>query len=211
MGVRALFFALLVINLAVAGYAWYASTQSNPDAQLIHQQLNAQQIHVIAPRPMVTQRAKTACLEWGTFGGTELRAAQSALDALSLGARVTHREVPTQANYWVYLPPLKNKEEVDRKLSELQKLGVEDYSAVGGQGPMRNSISLGIFRTEEAANNYLEALQKQGVRSARVGRRETRVMQTTFLIQEPDVPLTAKLADLRQRFPGSELKALDCP
>jgi len=209
--VRAVFLALLAVNLAVAGYAWYASTQSNPDAQLLRQQLNAQQIRIIAPRPMVTQRPKAACLEWGAFGGVELKAAQAALDALNLGARVTHREVPTQANYWVYLPPLKNKEEVDHKLGELQSLGLEDYAAVGGEGAMRNAISLGIFRTEEAANNYLEAVRQKGVRSARVGKRESRLVETTFLIQEPDVPLTAKLAELRQRFPGTELKALDCP
>jgi len=209
--VRAVFLALLAVNLAVAGYGWYTSTQSNPDAQLLHQQLNAQQIRIIAPRPMVTQRPKAACLEWGTFGGVELKAAQAALDALNLGARVTHREVPTQANYWVYLPPLKNKDEVDRKLGELQSLGLEDYAAVGGEGAMRNAISLGVFRTEEAANNYLEAVRQKGVRSARVGRRESRLVETTFLIQEPDVPLTAKLAELRQRFPGTELKALDCP
>jgi len=210
--VKALFILLLVANLAVAGYAWYASQRVNPDAQLLHQQLNADKIHVIAPRPMVTARPKpAACLEWGTFGAQDIKAVQSALDGLNLGSRLTSREVPVQVGFWVYIQPLRSKAELDRKILELEKLGVHDYFAIETAGPMKYAISLGVFRTEDAANNYLETLRQRGVRSARTGVWDHRVTQTAFLIRDPDVPLTARLAELQKRFPGSDLKALDCP
>ena len=209
---KALFIALLLANLAVAGYAWYASLQANPDAALLKQQINADKIRVTAPRPMVLPaRPKPTCLEWGTFGPGEVKPAQSALDALNLADRVSSRDVQVVVGFWVYLPPLDTKREVERKIAELQRRGVEEYYAVEGQGPMKNAISLGIFKTEDAANKYVETLQQKGVRSARVGSREHRVTQTAFVVREPDVALTAKLAELHPQFPGSELKAVDCP
>jgi len=209
---RALFVLLLLANALLAGYAWYLSLQVNPDAALLSQQMNADKIHVIAPRPMVPPpRPKPTCLEWGTFGASELRAVQAALDALQLGDRLSSHDVQVVAGFWVYIPPLKNKAEVDRKIAELEQRGVKDYYAVEGQGPMKNAISLGIFRTEEAATGYLEGLQQKGVRSARAGNHEHRVTQTAFVVRAPDVALTAKLAEMRLQFPGSELKAVDCP
>jgi hypothetical protein len=209
---RALFFLLLLANVALAGYAWYVSLQANPDAVLLGQQVNADKIRVIAPRPMVPPpRPKPACLEWGTFGAGELKSAESALETLKLGERLTSHDVQLVGGFWVYIPPLKNKVEVDRKIAELERLGVKDYYAVEGQGPMKNAISLGIFRTEEAATGYLEGLQQKGVRSARAGNREHRVTQTAFVIRAPEVALTAKLAELRLQFPGTELRAVDCP
>ncbi len=209
---RALFVFLLLANVALAGYAWYLSLQAKPDAVLLGQQMNADKIRIIAPRPMVPPpRPKPACLEWGTFGAGELKSAQSALEMLKLGEQLTSHDVQVVAGFWVYIPPLKNKGEVDRKIAELERLGVKDYYAVEGQGPMKNAISLGIFRTEEAATGYLERLQQKGVRSARAGNREHRVTQTAFVVRAPDVALTAKLAELRLQFPGSELRAVDCP
>jgi len=209
---RVLFVFLLLANLALAGYALYVSRQANPDAALLNQQINADKIRIIAPRPMVPPpRPKTACLEWGTFGAGELKPAQAALEALQLGDQVSSHDVQVVAGFWVYIPPLKNRAEAERKIAELERLGIKDYYAVEGQGPMRNAVSLGIFKTEEAANSYLEGLQKRGVRSARTGNREHRVTQTAFVVRAPDVALTAKLAELRLQFPGSELKAVDCP
>ena len=209
---RTLFFLMLLANVVLAGYAWYASLQTNPDAALLDQQVNADKIRIIAPRPMVPPpRPKPTCLEWGSFGAGDLKSAQAVLDTLELGERLTSHDVQVVAGFWVYIPPLKNKVEVDRKIAELERLGVKDYYAVEGQGAMKNAISLGIFRTEEAATGYLEGLQQKGVRSARVGNREHRVIQTAFVVRAPDVALTARLAELRLQFPGSELRAVDCP
>lgn len=202
---------LLLANLALAGYVYFASRRPNPDAHIIDQQLNAEKIRVIAPRPFVTPRAKTACLEWGTFSSAEVKIAQSALEPLNLGSRVLAREVQVLVGYWVYMPPFKSKLEIDRKVAELSRMGIRDYYVVESSGSMNNAISLGIFKTEEAARHYLSILQDKGVRSARVGARDYRVTQTMFIVRDPDIALTARMGELRARFPGSELKATECP
>jgi hypothetical protein len=207
---RLLFYVLLVANIVLLGVVWLRPPQTSPDADLLNQQIKPEKVRIIAARPLVAPTIKTACLEWGPFGTGEVKPAQSALEALQSDIAITQREVQTVAGFWVYIPPLDTRSEVDHKIAELRKLGVEEYYAVESQGPMRNAISLGIFKTEEAANAYLERLRDKGVRSARAGSREHRVTQTVLVVHEPDVALTAKLAELRLQFPGTELKALQC-
>ena len=207
---RLLFYILLAANIALLGIEWLRSPQASPDADLLNQQIKPEKVRIIAARPLVAPTIKTACLEWGPFGTGEVKPAQSALEGLQPDIAISQREVQTVVGFWVYIPPLDSRSEVDRKIAELRKLGVEEYYAVESQGPMRNAVSLGIFKTEEAANAYLERLRDKGVRSARAGSREHRVTQTVLVVHEPDVALTAKLAELRLQFPGTELKALQC-
>jgi hypothetical protein len=208
---RALFLALVLANLALAAFAllWPAA---NEEPQLLARQLNADQIRIIPPRaPAPPPPRKATCVDWGNFSAAELALARRALEPLQLGERISTYDVPVIANWWVFIAPLKNKAEVDRKLAELDELGVTEYYAVDTPGPMRFAISLGIFRTEEAANGYLEVLRQKGVRSAQVGNREHRLTLTALRVRDPDARVSARLAELHTQFPGSELKALDCP
>jgi hypothetical protein len=206
---RLLFTVLLLANLALAAYALLFSDQPGPDAALLRQQVNADQVRIIPQPPPPARRG--ACLEWGTFSDVELPPVRRDLERLGLVQRATESRVPVVAGWWVFIPPQASRVEVDRRIAELIALGVTDYYVVEGEGPMRNAISLGIFRSEEAANDFLRGLQARGVRSARVGAREHRVTQTAFLLRDPSPQVSAQLAALAGRFPGSELRALDCP
>lgn len=207
---RLFFYIVLAANIVLLAYAWLRSPAPSPDAELVNQQIDADKLQIMAPKPLFVPTAITACLEWGPFGTGELKVARTAVEGLQPGISLSQREVQTVAGYWVYIPPVESRSEVDRKIAELRSLGVEEYYAVESQGVMRNAISLGIFKTEEAANAYLERLRERGVRSARAGSREHRVTQTVLVIHDPDIALTAKLAELRLQFPGTELKALQC-
>ncbi len=68
-----------------------------------------------------------------------------------------------------------------------------------------------MFRTEEAAKKHLAAMKEKGVRSAQVGEREQRVTQTAFMLRDPTDAQSAQLENLRGGFPGSELRAVECP
>lgn len=208
---RVLFTLLILANLGLAAYALFAPPKPSPDAVLLDQQLNADKIRIVPPRPAVIPSRKSACIEWGAFSTAELPGARDAIDTLGLGQNVSVVEVQALAGWWVYIPPLKDKAEVDRKIAELKALGVDEYFAVENGGIANNAISLGIFKSEDAANNFLAALQARGVRSARVGQREHRVTQAAFMIRDPNAQVSARMAELAARFPGSELKAIDCP
>ena len=130
--------------------------------------------------------------------------------ALSPG-RWNEARVPVVASWWVFIPPLRDEQELVRKVRELRNLGIEDYYVLEGSGEMRSAISLGIFKSEDTAVAFLEGLRTRGVRSARVGNRDHRITQTVFVVREPDVSVSSRLAELALRFPGTELKSGACP
>lgn len=216
-----IFFLLLAANLLFGGYVYLRESAPNPDAQLVRAQLNADQLTIVPPRekpgappvPPISQAAAapSACMEWGSFNSGELARAQGAVDRLALGDRVRRIEVPVTAGFWVYIPPMKSKADVDRKAGELKELGIIDHYPVMETGRWRYSISLGIFRSEEGAKKYLAALREKGVRSAIVGKREQRINQTAFLVRGPTAADSENLVVLKLEFPGTDLRAIECP
>lgn len=216
-----IFFLLLAANLVFGGYVYLREHAPNPDAQLARMQLNADQLRIVpppekpaAPPPAVqvsVPAAASVCVEWGSFGTGELSRAQAAVDRLALGDRLRRIDIPVTAGYWVYIPPLKSKADMDRKAGELRELGVIEHYPVLETGRWRYAISLGVFRSEEGARKYLAALRGKGVRSATIGKREQRVNQTAFLVKDPTQEDSANLAVLKSEFPGSDLRALECP
>jgi len=222
---RTLFILLVAANVAFGAYVYLKEKAPNPDAQLVKAQLNADQIRIVPPperkpapasvpapaaEPAVPAPA-VACVEWGTFGGGELARAQIAIDRLALGDRVRRIEVPVTVDFWVYIPPMRSRPEMERKVNELINLGVGEYYPVLEPGRWRYAISLGIFRSEEGAKKFLATLRKKGIRSAVVGNREQRVSQSAFLLRTPSVEESASLVVLKSEFAGTELRAVECP
>jgi hypothetical protein len=111
----------------------------------------------------------------------------------------------------VYIPPARSKSEADRKVRELRELGVTEFFVVQDAGQWRNAISLGIFKSDEAAQAFLSKLKERGVRSAIAARRENFLKQVAFYVREPSEATVARITTLQRDFPGSEIKAGPCP
>lgn len=154
-----------------------------------------------APEPL-------ACVEWGSFGPQDAARAEQRLEALALGARLAQFRGDESAGWWVFIPPQPSRAAAQKKAAELKNLGVEDYFVVQDDGKLRWSLSLGVFRTEEAARARLEALRARGVRSAQVGRRETRVPKVWFQVRSVDAALQSRLQEMARDFEGATLH--DC-
>lgn len=150
------------------------------------------------------------CMTWGEFSGDNLARADAVLATLQLGDKLQRRIVEHVGGYWVYMPPQKNSIQVNRKIEQLKKLGVYDYFVVQEKGEWLHAISLGVFRTEQAADNFLAALKTKGVRTAKVGERQSRLKFTLFELNGIDEATAEKLRQIQQDFPDSELKSADC-
>lgn len=112
------------------------------------------------------------CIAWAGLSAADADALEGALanERFSTLRRVRH-SVPEIHSWWVFMPPLANKAEAERKAGELRRLGVSEYFVVQEAGPNRYAISLGVFSSEQAAEVHLNALRAKGVRSAKVGGR----------------------------------------
>jgi len=212
---RWLFWLLLLVSLMFFAFmqwggAWMGDGK-NPQSQ---PPLNAEKIKLLEP-PGESQSAAplssaAACMEWGEFSGNDLARATTALSALKLGDKLMQKQAEHVSGYWVYIPPLKSRADVDKKIAQLKTFGVEEYFVVQEAGKWQNAISLGLFKTEDAAQNFLDSIKAKGVKSAMVGERVGKQMVTIFVLKNPDTALTAKMVALQKDFPGSEVRAAAC-
>jgi hypothetical protein len=233
-----LVFVLLIANIAVGGYFLAQGTPSGEN-EVRGREVNADKVKVFPPAaayavgsagaaPAANAPAKAtekpveksaenaapkpaaaACLEWGTFGAAELERAQAQIAALGTTRTIVHELGPALA-WWVHVPPLRSREEAERRAQAIEAAGVKDVQVVA-DGRWRNAISLGIFKTEEAAGAQLARMQAAGVRNATVAQRNDLLRLTSHFIVEPAPALVARMAELRSGFPGTELRAAACP
>ena len=222
---RTVFFLLLLANLGFFAWVYFGAGRASDEPQLVEQQLNPQAIRLLSAEQvavLAAERAKqtaalakpppkaavAACLELGAFNPGDVARVQQALEPLALGSRLSQRRAEEIASYWVFMPPQRNRQAANQKAAELRKLGIEDFFIVQEDPKFRFAISLGVFKTEEAARARLAELRTKGVRTARVGPKETSVQKVYFAVREVPEALVSRLNDLRQSFAGSELK--DC-
>jgi len=170
----------------------------------------ASQVQAGKPALVADKQNNPICLEWGEFSDADLDHATNIISALQLGDKSSQRQIEYDKGYWVYIPPLKNRAAVNRKISQLKVRGVNDYFVVWDAGPTQFAISLGVFKTQEAASGYLKQLRSRDVRTAQVGERASKLKTTLFVLNGVDAQTSDKLFARQEDFPGVELKNIPC-
>lgn len=225
---RTAFLFLLLAN--VGFFAWWrygSPPDASADPAPLARQIEPEKLKIVAPKdlpppspvkpvvvaPPPPPPVVLKCLEWGSFTLADAPRAEKTLEPLALGSRLAQRRTEETAGWWVFIPPQARapnaRQAALRKAGELRALGVEDYFIVQEEGQHRWAVSLGVFRTEDAARARLEALRGQGVRSALVGARETVVPKVWLQVRGVDAALEGKLKELTVQVESTELRT--CP
>jgi hypothetical protein len=211
---RTLIVLLLLANLALFGYTQMDSAGSGEAARLA-EQVQPDRIRLLTPQQVATLGpAKVAaladvCLEWGPFNDGERARALAELEPAGLGRLLTQKRVENTTAYWVFVPRLANRTAAERRLAELKAAGVRDLFVVDA-GPQRLAISLGVFRTEEAAIAHVAQLGRLGIADARTGPRQQVVVQTLLVVRDPEAALVTRVKAAQPEFPGSEMTVGAC-
>lgn len=211
---RLLFLLLLLANAFAFGYIRYAESRAGPDAQNALLQISPDKLKLLKPAAparsgrgaAIPPQSALVCLEWGSFAADDAARAATALARFELGDKLSQRDIVD--GYRVYVPPLKTKTDADNKAAELKALGVGDFTFVQENDSPQFAITLGVFKTEEAANSYLAQLRQKGVRSALVSPRAGK--GSIFVIRDPGDAIASKIAGLKPDFPATSLKAGPC-
>jgi hypothetical protein len=220
---RAAFLILVLANVAFFAWARYLSpADSTADSAPLARQIEPEKLRILgageppaAPasaKPAATPAMPAvalACMEWGSFTLADAPRAQKMLDPLALGPRLGQRRTEETAGWWVYIPPQGTRQNALKKAAELKTLGVDEYFVVADEGPFRWGLSLGVFRTEEAALARLASLRRLGVKTAEIGARETIVPKVWLQVQGVDPLLEGRLREVAKQIEGSEVHA--CP
>jgi hypothetical protein len=214
---RAIFLLMVLANFAFFAWDRYLREPVSADAYTRQVEITPEKIRLLkeagAPGKSNAAAADTAaaCMEWGSFAGAAVARADAAMVELALPAAQVKRVTAEASGYWVYIPPLKSKNEAEKSARALKDLGVTDYAVVQEKTEWRNAISLGIFRSDEAAQAFLKSLQRRGVTDAIAEKRENFLKQVVFYVREPSEATVAKLAAIRAQLPASEVRAVPCP
>jgi hypothetical protein len=221
---KLIFWLLLAVNGVLyaygQGYLGHFSGNEREPARLKNQQ-NADKLVVIPPAkanaavatplaaavaPQENRAETVACYEVGNFALADARRFEAAVAPLELGDRQARRNLPGTeiSSYIVHIPSQGTKEAADKKTAELRALGVTNYFVMSDSPVMRWAVSLGVFKTEAAAQSQLAMLQKQGVHSARVAPRMGASKLLAFHFRDIGADVKAQLDEKLKAFPNQE-------
>jgi hypothetical protein len=205
---------LVLANLALFGFG-ELERMSESESNRLQRQLAPDKIKVLTPQqvtalgPAKAAQLANVCLEWGAFTEAERITALAALEPLQLGRQMTQRRVESTSAYWVYLPSLPSKPAAEKRVAQLRELGLKDFFILS-DGVQRNAISLGVFKTEDGANKFLETIKAQGVSNAQAGERTQTIQQTVIVLRDPQPAQTQKIQALKADFAGSDVQIGPC-
>ena len=67
-----------------------------------------------------------------------------------------------------------------------------------------------MFKTEDAANKFLETVKGKGVKTAKSGARTQTIQQTIVILRDPQPAQAEQLQQLKSDFAGSEISIGPC-
>lgn len=231
---KTLVFVLVLGNLLFYAFsAGYLGHPENPDAGRLEQQVAPERMRLVSrgePPPLKAVEAPPApvvavpvtpppvavpvavtniCLRWAMLGTEDARQLSAKIGEKFADFKlVKHTSAGEGNGWWVYIPPMANKVDAEKKAGELRQLGISDYFIIPEDGPNRYAISLGVFSSEKGGQERLAELKGKGVKSARFS---VRPGKESFISLEARGPQTSKAALLK--LAGAtvpKVTALDC-
>ena len=109
--------------------------------------------------------APMQCLEAGPLDEARLEPVRDWARGLPAGQQFSLERRAETSSFMVYLPPGAIPGDAQRRIDQLRQRGIADLFLIG-EGPLKSSISLGIFRSQEGARVQVERLVARGVTGA---------------------------------------------
>jgi hypothetical protein len=172
VSIRPIFFLLVLANLVV--FVWtqgyFGGMDDSREPQRLEQQLHPEKLRMVRiAQTAPISKEVPACRVVSGLSITNAEALKNAVAAAGAEAKVLPQDEP--ALYLVLIADLANKAAAEKKLTELARLGVEGHRLVALEGG-RHEIVLASFPAEAAARELLLGLNKKGIKSAKMDKRE---------------------------------------
>lgn len=145
-----------------------------------------------------------SCVEWGSFGDTELAQALIWLSARFPQLTVNTRRGEEAQSWMVRIPPLRNAAAAQARASALRLQGLEDIFVFQDPGPNQHALSLGLFRSEDAARRFMESLNTKRVAGAQIVARSN--VRTWLTLRPISAQVRDGLEAGRASFPTHTLR-----
>jgi hypothetical protein len=160
------------------------------------------------PAPAPVPRNLVACVQAGPFSTADARRFEARVARLGLTPRQSRIEIPYQevTSRLVYLPPNGGREGAQRRVAELRERGVTNFFIMQNDtSPLRYAISLGVFKSDGAAQKLVADLQRQGVRGVRVLPRGPQVTRAGYQYRQIDADERDRLTGIADNYNGVDI------
>lgn len=137
------------------------------------------------------------CKSFSGFTPESAKALQAEIGSSAPNAKVALITSKESSSYWVHIPSQQSKAGAEKKVGELKQMGVEDSFIISEDGPNKWAVSLGLFKSREMADAYLQKLGKQGVRSAKIEVRDKGAEKARLEISAPADALGALAREIK--------------
>lgn len=229
---RVVVIVLLFANLLALSIwkGWLGESISHGEPERLSNQLNPDKIRLVGEEPRTPARrvplpmpaaaveekveappaqeavAPQACVIFSGLSADQARELSARIAKAGSGFKLVEGRGEAPSSWWVHIPSQGSKEAADKKAMELRKLGISDLFVMQEAGPSQFAISLGLYKSEQAANRQLEALKEKGVRSVQVVARGGGALRLE--VRGPSDSLATVVSDLSERLRG--MNRLEC-
>ena len=213
---RVAFFLLVLANLCFFAWAqgYFGGREEGREPQRLKEQIQPEKMKVVVtgqpvvapPAPSAPTAQQQACRRIDGLAAADAEHLQKTL--LDAGLAATVKSIEEAPSYWVHIPALPDKAAADKKLGELKQRGITDFQVMQTGGSAGLVISLGLFSSEGAANEFLLGLNKKGVRSARIEARAKPPAQARLEVRGATDLVAKRLPELLAGTVG--VTAADC-
>ena len=191
-------------------YGWAPAEQTEP--QRVKQQIRPEAIRILTTEE--TRRLEVAaqipvkpaeCLQAGLFDDAQFEGLRRAVET-TLPAGSWLAEAVVEPGRWiVYMGKYPTASALAKKRAELNKLNFQAEPLLNPD--LEPGISLGGFETQAEASKALLALQKRGLRTARVVLERAEVRGNLLRIPAADDAIRARLDDLKPAFVNKPVRS----
>jgi len=218
------FWILLAANIVLFVFqqTYYdAPSQGKREPERLSYQYRKDQIRPLSPdelnRAIANAKASEqditiagSCIEISHFSKSEATSFERQIIPLSLASEeISLTPVHEGSAYMVFIPPSSSQKVADAKIAELKEKGIESYYLIKDQSKLKWAISLGVFKTREAADGYAEEMERAGLANLQIAPRGTTVEKLVYRLSNLNAEQLRALETIMTHFPAQSMR--QCP
>ena len=148
-----------------------------------------------------------SCVDVGNFSKTEAVGFEGRLRSLSLKPEDIHAiAIQEGSTYMVFVPPAAGQKAAEAKIAELKQKGIKSHFLIKNQTKMQWAISLGIFKTREAAASYAAELEKTGIPNLQIAPHGAATEKLVYRLENLDEKQLKSLESAMNSLPHQSLR-----
>ena len=160
---------------------------------------------------LVAAKPRPRCVSIGPFATAELadKAQVRLVEAKQVAIRRSE-ENKIESSYWVHLAPFGSRQQAERRLKEVERLGIRDI-LIMPDADGKPAISLGLFTSADNAQKRLQELAQKGVQAQQEVRYRTeRLSWFDLRLPEPAGAVLERLRAIDWGASGVEVRDEPC-